>query len=112
MPAEKIQLEPVESSNLAAIGYNPQKKIVAVKFKSGSIYHHAGFPMEAALAFYQADSRGRYYSQNIKGKFPGQRMTGPCPACGAEGWIGDVCEACGDAHHQEKERSDARREAN
>ncbi len=89
--AEKIELEAVESSNLQAIGYNPKKLIVAVQFKAGTIYHYAGFTGEDALAFYGAESKGRYYSQHIRGKLTGQRMTGPCDRCGDEGWIGETC---------------------
>ena len=100
--AEKIPLQSFVSTNLAALGYNAEKKILAVQFKSGAIYHYADVDSILALGFLQADSVGRYYATKIKGKYPGQRMTGPCPACGAEGWIGDRCTDCGTADYQEK----------
>jgi hypothetical protein len=100
--AEKITLQAFASTNLAALGYNAEKKILAVQFKSGAIYHYADIPLKLALGFLQTDSVGRYYATQIKGKYPGQRMTGPCPACGSEGWIGDRCEDCGTADYQEK----------
>ena len=105
MAAEKIPLQAFDSTNLAALGYNPAKSILAVQFKSGAIYHYADVSLEVALGFLQADSVGRYYATTIKGKYPGQRMTGPCPACAAEGWIGDRCTECGTADYQEKEKT-------
>lgn len=100
--AEKIELEPFVSTNLAALGYNAAKKILAVQFKSGAIFHYADVSLDLAVGFLEADSVGRYYATKIKGKYPGQRMTGPCAACGAEGWIGDRCTDCGTADYQEK----------
>lgn len=103
--AIRIPFETVESSNIAGYGYDADRQILAVQFKSGSIYHYAPFPLEAALAFGLAESKGKHYSTHIRGKVPGERMTGPCPACGHEGWIGDLCVDCGDAHYQAKERA-------
>lgn len=96
MPAEKIHLEPVASSNLGALGYNPHKIILAVQFKTtGIIFHYAGVPVEVAAGFNSAESIGRYYIEHIRGRYQAQRMTGPCEKCGTEGWVGDVCDDCG-----------------
>ena len=106
--AIKIPREAVSSSNLASIGYDHVKKILAVEFKNGAIFHYAGVSLETVTAFYVAPSRGAYFSANIKGKFSGQKMTGTCPKCGAvHGWIGDLCEDCGCAEYEDvrKERT-------
>lgn len=97
MSAEKIALVPVDSSNIAALGYNREKQILAVQFKSGTIYHYAGVALEIAAQLVTAESRGAFYAMHIRGKFQGQRMTGLCHQCGAGGWIGDACEDCGTA---------------
>jgi hypothetical protein len=92
----RIPLDPVVSTNLAAIGYDPARKILAVKFRSsGAIYHYAGVSSETAFAFQHAESKGTYFARGIKGLYQGEKMTGPCPACGDTGWIGDKCEDCG-----------------
>lgn len=102
MPAEKIDLEAIESSNLAAVGYNPEKRILAIQFKSGQIYHYADVSLETATEFYGSESRGRYYAQHVRGKLAGQLMTGECPKCGHKhGWIGDTCSDCGTATYVE-----------
>lgn len=95
----RIPLEDVESSSLAAIGYDVAKQILAVQFRSGVIYHYAGITLDTAIALYGADSRGSFYAHNIKGKYEAEKMTGHCANCGALGWIGDRCEDCGTADY-------------
>lgn len=103
----RIGLEAIESSNLAAIGYDERRQIVAVKFKSGAIFNFGSFPPDRMLEFYGAPSRGKWFAEHIKGgKYPGQKMTGDCPQCGAKhGWIGDRCEDCGCGVYQESKRT-------
>lgn len=93
----RIDRETLESSHLESAGYDPTRQILAVEFKTGRIFHYAPVTPEQAFAFYSAPSKGRHYSQQIKGKIPGERMTGPCANCGEEGWIGDPCTDCGTA---------------
>jgi len=107
MGNQKIDLEPVTSSNLAAYGYDGAKKILAVEFKNGHIYHYADVPPETALGFLNADSKGSFYGKMIRGKFTGQKMTGRCPKCeDAPGWIGDVCADCGTATYADERPAD------
>lgn len=108
--ADKIALEVVPSKNLAAIGYNPQKRILAVQFATtGIIFHYADIPQQLMAEFAGAESFGRFYGERIRGKFQGERMTGPCANCGAEGWIGDDCDDCGTAKHAAAPRKERRR---
>ena len=97
--AEHISLNGVMSSLLAAIGYNREKQILAVEFSSGVIFHYAGVGPDLWQAFLESPSQGRYYSQHIRGKFQGEKMTGPCANCGASGWIGERCADCGTAEY-------------
>lgn len=99
----RIALNPVSSSNIQAIGFDDEKKILAVQFHSGAIFHYAGVEPDLALDLVNADSIGRFYTKNIKGKFTGAKMTGPCSACEAEGYLGQPC-ACGEGVHREKEQ--------
>lgn len=97
--AERISLNGVMSSLLSAVGYNREKQILAVEFSSGAIFHYAGVPPDLFQAFIESESYGRYYSQHIRGKFQGEKMTGPCPNCGASGWVGERCADCGTAEY-------------
>ena len=91
----KIPLEPVTSSNIAALGYDAEKQILAVQFASGEVYHHAEVSPESASALATAESIGRHYGKHIRGKFASEKMTGGCPKCAARGYIGEACSDCG-----------------
>ena len=97
----RIPSFPVSSSNIAAIGFDDEKRILAIEFKSGSIYHYAGVSADLALDLVHADSIGRFYAQKIKGKFTGQKMTGHCPNCGVQARVGETCPDCGTATIQD-----------
>lgn len=102
---EKVPLEPVVSSNIAAVGYDYARQILAIQFKTdGVIRHYAGVPVALAFDFGRAESKGRFYHAKIRGKFRGERVSGPCRNCKAEGYIGDVCARCGTAQHFGLER--------
>lgn len=98
----KIPREVLTSSNIASAGYDPERSILAIEFTSGAIYHFGSVTLEDAVAFYGSESKGRYFNQQIKGKFPGAKVTGDCPACGdRHGWIGETCDACGCADYMD-----------
>lgn len=104
-PVDGIAREAIESSSLASIGYAPERQVFAVEFKSGLILHYSGIGPELATEFYCAESRGRFYSQRIRGKFPAVTMTGPCGACGVNGVVGTTCTDCGcDKHYRVEHR--------
>lgn len=97
---DKIPLTPVESTAMHAAGYDPDTLTLAIQFKSGEIWHYPGVRPEIAKRFEAAESKGLFFVGNIKGKYLGaEKMTGPCPACGDRGWIGDVCTDCGTQHY-------------
>ena len=99
-----IPQEPVTSSNLASVGYDLERQIIACTFKSGDVWHYAGVSPEIAQALFEAESKGKFYSVNIKGKFAAEKMTGPCPQCGdGPGYLGVTCESCGTAAYAPKE---------
>jgi len=99
MPAHKIPMETVTSSNLDAIGYDTAAKTLAIGFISGHIHHYFDVPEQTVVDLAMAESKGKFYSQNIKGKFTSEKMTGKCEACGDIGWLGDECTDCGTKHY-------------
>ena len=108
-PIIRIPLEPVESTNLSGIGYDAEKKILSVRFRSGAIYNYANVDLDTATDFYAAPSRGSYFARNIKGKYPGMKATGTCPRCGAQhGFLGDTCADCGCDTYQDTPKESER----
>lgn len=69
-PIQDIALQPVESSQIHAIGHSPETNTLAIQFKSrggpGSVYHYANFTAEQFEAFKSAESIGSHFGANIK----------------------------------------------
>lgn len=72
-----IQMEEVTNSNqIAARGYDPVTKVLALKFKKGGggIYRYSEFTPKHWDAFKKASSAGTFFHQHIRDKFA---HTGP-----------------------------------
>jgi hypothetical protein len=57
---------PVSSSNLTSVGYDPEKMILEIEFKSGSIYQYFNVPESEHNGLMNAESHGKYFNANIK----------------------------------------------
>lgn len=64
-----IALKPVVSSFIAAIGYEPVSRTLAVHFAKGSVIHFDDVAPEVAEAFDKAESPGRFFATEIRGKY-------------------------------------------
>lgn len=72
---KKMEMIPVESSNIAAIDYNPETKILRIQFhKRNSIYEYAAVPPETHKALMEADSKGAFFQRNILKVFVGRKV--------------------------------------
>jgi hypothetical protein len=49
--------------------YAPDERILYLLFRSGELYSYFDFPPQQYHDFLAADSQGRYFSQNIRGRF-------------------------------------------
>ena len=62
----EIKLTKVTSSKIDAIGYSEPDKVLAIRFKSGGLYHYANVTHEEYIAFASAESVGSFFYRNIK----------------------------------------------
>ncbi len=58
-----------ESSVLHSASYDKVMNRLTVTFKSGKSYDFYDVPVSIWQEFIEAESKGRYFTQNIKGKF-------------------------------------------
>ncbi len=72
-PGEIVML-PVESSNIAAIGYDPIERTLQVNFLSGTRYRYFSVPQWRFDEFVATPSKGRYLNSEIKGAFDYTRV--------------------------------------
>lgn len=68
-----VTMTPVESSNVAAIGY--LKPDLYVRFHGGGEYRYSNVPENLFHDFMAADSKGGFLSSHIKGKFAYAKTT-------------------------------------
>lgn len=64
-----IKTAPVESSNIAAIGYEAETKTLQVDFKTGKRYQYQNVPPELFAEFQAAESVGQFFADKIKKGF-------------------------------------------
>lgn len=63
------EMHSLQSSNLAACGYDAETKTLTVQFANGSEYTYSGVPEETYEGLLSASSPGQYFHRHIKGFF-------------------------------------------
>lgn len=69
-----MERKPVESSQVASIGYDAAARLLEVEFKNSGVYQYKEVPQDLAEAFVRSDSIGRFLAQHIKGRFEHQKV--------------------------------------
>ena len=72
--AEPIPMLPVSSSMAASIGYDKNEQILQVEFHNGAVYQYSGVEADTWSDLHDAESVGRYYNYEIKGKYECDRV--------------------------------------
>lgn len=89
----QIERYAVDSGTIAAIGY--EGGVCVVEFQNGSLFAYA-MAAEQFQQFAQAESKGRYFNQCMRGKLAGTKLTGQCGDCShVPVVIGELCQNCG-----------------
>ena len=60
----------VESSTLATVAYDEAQKLLQLEFFSQAVYLYFGVPASVYRALLGAPSKGGYFNQTIRGRFP------------------------------------------
>lgn len=61
-----MEMIPVTSSQIAAVGYDASKAILRVKFNNGGVYDYSNVLKEKFDALLAAESIGKEFSADIK----------------------------------------------
>jgi len=69
-----IEMIPVNSSNILAIGYDETNQIVHVQFSNNSEYIYKGVPKHEFDGLLNAPSLGSYLHRNYKNAYPYERV--------------------------------------
>jgi hypothetical protein len=60
---------PVDSSNISSIGFDEDSNTLEIEFHSGAVYQYFDVPLNIYQGIMEADSKGQFFAQHIKGYF-------------------------------------------
>ena len=66
---------PVQSSNLAAVGYDSRCNLLEVEFHNGSVYRYFDVPRNVMRSLMQAQSKGGFFNSYIRMHYPFERLS-------------------------------------
>jgi hypothetical protein len=70
-----MQLTPVVSSNIAAVGYDIIRNVLLIQFLGKiTVYSYYGVPIELYEEMMSSKSVGSFYAKNIKGRFSNEPL--------------------------------------
>ena len=64
----------VESTTLRSAGHDAQSAVLELQFRNGAIYRYLLVPQSVYRDLLVAGSKGGYFNQNIRGRYPYQRV--------------------------------------
>jgi type VI protein secretion system component VasK len=76
-----MRVTTVQSTTLATVIYDEVRAVLQLDFLSRALYQYSDVPQEVHEALLSAPSKGRYFNQAIRGRFPFARIS-PSPAPG------------------------------
>ena len=75
-----MRVATVESTTLATVAYDENLKPLQLEFCSRAVYLYFGVPTAVYEALLDAPSKGRYFHEAIRGRYPYRRILGSNPA--------------------------------
>ena len=64
----------VDSSAVTDVDYEPEQRILLVRFQSGKIYGYAEVPPELYAEFLAAESKGHFFQDYVRDRFDYWRL--------------------------------------
>ena len=69
-----MEMKPVDSSNVVAVGHDAKKNRLRVEFRDGSTYEYYEVPTAVAEDVITAPSVGGFFTRCIRGVYPHQKV--------------------------------------
>ncbi len=70
-----VEMIPVSSTNIEAVGYDEENQIVHVRFLNSAEYIYKGVPQHEFDGLLNAPSVGRYHHSNYINVYPYERIS-------------------------------------
>ncbi len=75
-----MEREPVQSSTIQAIGYDPAAQVLEIEFQSGRVYQYRDVPPAVAATLRAAPSAGAYFSRHVRNNYECWRLVRLAPS--------------------------------
>lgn len=72
--AEPVRREPVQSSAVSAVGYDPATNELEIEYAHGDVYRYSLVPPSVHRALLAAPSIGSFVNREIKPHYPGREV--------------------------------------
>ena len=69
-----MEREPVRSSALTSVGYDPEARVLEVEFRSGKIYQYLDVSPELHAWLMRIENKGGFLNRKIDGHFEFRRV--------------------------------------
>jgi len=69
-----MERQPVSSSNLASVGYDPNSEILEIEFRDGGVYQYYSVPQFVYDRLMTAGSLGQFFNSQVKGLYHYSRI--------------------------------------
>jgi hypothetical protein len=56
----------VESTTVRSVGYQRRSRILEIEFQSGAVYQYVDVPARVYEQFWEAESKGKYFNDEIR----------------------------------------------
>lgn len=63
----------VESTTLQSMGYEAASRTLEIEFQSGAVYRYLNVPAHVYRGLCEADSKGRYFNDQVRDQYEFQR---------------------------------------
>lgn len=71
----KMTRQPVRSSNIASIGYEPSSQTLEIEFHSRTVYQYYMVTQKLYEDFMRASSHGTFFHEHIKGRYGDKKVS-------------------------------------
>lgn len=72
-----MERQPVNSTMIAACGYDAETQTMEVQFTGGAIYRYANVPPSVHQSLITAPSIGKQFYATIRDKYPAKKVESP-----------------------------------
>ena len=69
-----MRRQPVSSSNIQSVGYDPQNRILEIEFQGSGVYQYEDVGHDTYAGLMVAPSKGRYFAERIRDRYPWRRV--------------------------------------